>query len=141
VGSSPTARTNPDKHNGVAMPDDQDDFFDEDADEALGDFERLTEILFQRVVEFTEEEEVANELLSLLLLRLSLTVRMMAYATSVAKPSGAGLKLDLDRFRREVEEILRAAKKDADRYIATVREEFAAAGLEENDDETPSRAG
>jgi hypothetical protein len=103
------------------MSDNNDDISDEDTDEAVRDFDRLTDLLFERVSEFADEEDVADDLLPLLLLRLSLTMRMMAYTTSVAKPSGGGLKLDLDRFRREVEEILRAAKKDADRYIATVR--------------------
>src|ERR1700693_982461 len=127
VGSSPTARTNPGKqHCGVAMPDDQDDLFGEDADEALDDFDRLTEILFQRVVEFAAEEEVGDELLSPLLLRLALTSRMVAYTATAAKPSGGGLKLDLDRFRRDIEDLIRAAKKDADQFIAHAKESMAA---------------
>ena len=46
-----------------------------------------------------------------LLLRLALTVRMANYAESVAKPSPGGLKLDLDRFRRDVEVIIHETKK------------------------------
>jgi len=69
------------------MPDDKDDLFGEDGDEAIDDFDRLTELLFQRVSEFAEEEEVADELLSPLLLRLALTMRMVAYAGAAAKPS------------------------------------------------------
>lgn len=45
-----------------------------------------------------------DAVLSDLLFRPSLTMRMTGYVVSVAKPSGAGLKLDLDRFRRDVEE-------------------------------------
>ena len=78
------------------MPDENDDLFGEDGDEALDDFNRLTDLLFQRVSEFAEEEDVADDILPLLLLRLSATMRVMAYAVSVAKPSGGGLKLDLD---------------------------------------------
>ena len=133
MGSSPTARTKPDKHSGVVMPDDKDDLFGEDADEALADFDRLTEMLFQRVVEFAEEEEVADELLSPLLLRLALTSRMVAYTATAAKPSGGGLKLDLDRFRRDIEDLIRATKKDADRFIAQARESMAAAELDEDE--------
>jgi len=118
------------------MPDDQDDLFGEDGDEALHDFDRLTEILFQRVAEFAEEEEVADELLSPLLLRLSLTTRMVAYTATAAKPSTAGLKLDLDRFRRDIEDLIRAAKKDADLFIAQARESMAAAELDEDEDES-----
>jgi hypothetical protein len=108
------------------MPDENDDLFGEDGDEALDDFNRLTELLFQRVTEFAEEEDVADDVLPLLLLRLSATTRMMAYAMSVAKPSGGGLKLDLDRFRRDADELVREMKKDADRFIAQVRESMTA---------------
>ena len=114
------------------MADDQDDLFDEDGDESFHDFDRLTELLFQRVSEFAEEEEVADELLSPLLLRLSLTSRMVAYAATAAKPSSGGLKLDLDRFRRDIEDLIRAAKKDADGFIAHARESMAAAELDED---------
>ena len=77
--------------------------------------------------DFADEEDVADDILPLLLLRLSATMRMMAYAVSVAKPSGGGLKLDLDRFRRDADELIREMKKDADRFIAQVREWMAAA--------------
>ena len=110
----------------VGMP--KDDLFgeDEERDEAVDDFDRLTDILFQRVNEFAEEEDVADELLPLLLLRLTLTMRMAAYAATVAKPSGAGLKLDLDRFRRDIEDLIRETKKDADGFIARARESMTA---------------
>ncbi len=115
------------------MPDEKDDLFREDGDEAVDDFDRLTEILFQRVVEFAEEEDIADELLSPLLLRLSLTTRMVAYTATAAKPSGGGLKLDLDRFRRDIEDLIRAAKKDADQFIAQAKESMAAAELGEDE--------
>jgi hypothetical protein len=108
------------------MPDNDDDLFGEDRDDAVADFNRLTDLLFQRVSEFADEEDVADDILPLLLLRLSATTRMMAYAMSVAKPSGGGLKLDLDRFRRDADELIREMKKDADRFIAEARESMAA---------------
>ena len=108
------------------MPNENDDLFDEDGNEAFDDFNRLTDILLRRVSEFADEEDVADDLLPLLLLRLSATTRMMAYAASVAKPSGGGLKLDLDRFRRDADELIRLMKKDADAFIAQVRESMAA---------------
>ena len=120
---------------GVKMPDNQDDLFGEDGDEEIADFDRLTEILYQRVLEFAEDEEVDDELLSPLLLRLALTSRMVAYAATAAKPSGGGLKLDLDRFRRDVEDVIRAAKKDADRFVAEAKESMAALA-EQNEDES-----
>ena len=79
------------------------------------------------------EEDVGDDILPLLLLRLSVTMRMMNYAESVAKPSAGGLKLDLDRFRRDADDLIREAKKDADGFIARVREVIAAARLEEDE--------
>ena len=42
---------------------------------------------------------------------------------------GGGLKLDLDRFRRDADELVREMKKDADRFIAQARESLAAEEL------------
>ncbi|WP_213738383.1 hypothetical protein [Bradyrhizobium sp. dw_411] len=116
------------------MPDENDDLFGEDGDDAVEDFNRLTDLLFKRVSAFADEEDVADDLLPLLLLRLSATTRMMAYAMSVAKPSSGGLKLDLDRFRRDADELIREMKKDADGFIARAKEAIAAEELDENDD-------
>jgi len=129
--SAAKAKTDCPKHSEVGMP--EDDLFGEDENEAVDDFNRLTDLLFQRVVEFAEEEDVADELLPLLLLRLAVTMRMVAYTATVAKPSGGGLKLDLDRFRRDIEDLIRETKKDADRFIAHARESMAAAELDEDE--------
>ena len=66
--------------------------------------------------------------------RLAVSTRMMAYATSVAKPSSSGLKLDLDRFRQDAEQLIRGMKKEADAFIAHAKEAIAA--TEPEDDET-----
>jgi hypothetical protein len=115
------------------MPDDKDDLFGEGEDAAIDDFNRLTNLLFQNIEEFAEEEDVADELLALLLLRLALTMRMTTYAATAAKPSGGGLKLDLDRFRRDIEDLIRVTKKDADRFIAEAKEAMAAAEPDEDE--------
>ena len=117
------------------MPDKDDDIFDEDTDEAVHDFDRLTNILFEHVSAFADDEDVADDLLPLLLLRLSLTTRMMAYAGSVAKPSSGGLKLDLDRFRRDAEDLIREMKKDADQFITHFKEAIETDEPDEDDDE------
>jgi hypothetical protein len=74
-------------------------------------------LLVDRIVEFAADEDVADEIVPVLLLRLALTTRMINYAASVAKPSGGGLKLDLDRFRRDIEDMVRDLKKNADRFV------------------------
>ena len=118
---------------GVTMTDDKDDLFGEGTDEALDEFDRLTEILSQRVFEFAEEEDVDDEALSPLLFRLALSARMVAYASGTAKPSAGGLKLDLDRFRRDIEDVVRAAKKDADYFIEQAKASLAAAEQDEDE--------
>jgi hypothetical protein len=115
------------------MPDQDDDVFGEDEDEAVDGFDRLGDILFQRISAFAEEEDVDDEILPLLLLRLALSMHMMTYATSVAKPSAGGLKLELDRFRRDAEEMIREMKKSADGFITHARELIAAAEREEDE--------
>src|SRR5690242_6245101 len=115
---------------------DHDDAFGDD-EEADDDFDRLTHALFEHISQFADDEDVPDELLSQLLLRISLTTRMMAYGTSVAKPSGGGLKLDLDRFPREADDLIRHAKKEADHTVAEMREAIEAAAEEDEDkDET-----
>ncbi|MGC1563213.1 MAG: hypothetical protein WA820_25665 [Bradyrhizobium sp.] len=113
---------------------DDGDVFEESEDDGVRDFDRLSDILFRHVSTFADEEGVADEMLVRLLLRLSLSVRMMTYAMSVAKPSGGGLRLDLDRFRRDADDLIRGMKKDADQFIARAKETIAAA--EQGDDET-----
>ncbi len=115
------------------MSDDQENLFDENSNDLLDDFDRLTHSLFERVSEFAEDEDIDDELLSMLLFRLSLTTRMMAYAQNAAKPSAGGLKLDLDRFGRDIETHLRESKKDADRFITEVKASIAAVEQEDGE--------
>jgi hypothetical protein len=116
------------------MPDSSDDLFDEDDNEAADEFNRLTDRLFERISECADDEDIPDDILPLLLLRLSATTRMMAYAASVAKPSAGGLKLDLDRFRQDAEGLIREMKKDAEQFIARARAAMAAA--DPGEDET-----
>ena len=109
------------------MAGSQDDLFGAEGAGEGDELERLSGELFERVSSFAQEREIADEMLSLLLLDLIVRSRMVSYALSVEKPSVSGLKLDLDRFRREVDEALRAAKKDADTFIATARDAVASA--------------
>ena len=115
------------------MSDDQENLFDENGNDLLDDFDRLTHSLFERVSEFAEDEDIDDELLSMLLFRLSLTTRMMAYAQNAAKPSAGGLKLDLDRFGRDIETHLRESKKDAERFITEAKASIAAAEQDEDE--------
>jgi hypothetical protein len=113
----------------------EDDPYGDDESEVAEEFDQLRERLFQHVSEFADEESIPDEVLPLLLLQLSVSTRIMAYVTAVAKPSGGGLKLDLDRFRRDVDNLVRESKKDADQTVANMMEAMAKAAELDDDDE------
>ncbi len=100
----------------------QDDLpMDEDDTQVVEEFERLSGLLFARVNAFAEEENISDEVLPFLLLQLSVTLRMDSYVMMTAKPSASGLKLDLDRFRREADDLIREIKRDAERFVDEAR--------------------
>jgi hypothetical protein len=115
------------------MPDKRDDTPDNGHEESAEEFDRLCDQLLVHISEFVKEEQIDDAVLSLLMTRLAVTTRMLAYVVSVDKPSGFGLKLDLDRFRRDVDAVVREGKKEADAFIAQAKEALAQAA--EDDDE------
>jgi hypothetical protein len=90
--------------------------------------------LHQIVQDYMDEHDLSDELGALLLLNISVRMRMVGYALETENPSASGLKMDLDRFNREIGDCIRAAKKGADEFIeeAMVLREAAE---EEVDDE------
>ena len=118
------------------MSGSDDGFGDDPGMEAFADeFERHRKALFERIEEFMEEEDLDDEFMGQLLLDALIRLRMATYGVSVERPSVAGLKLDLERLQKEVVEVLRLAKKDAEDFIATVKQARAAAEAEEGDGE------
>jgi hypothetical protein len=81
------------------------------------DFDELRNILYAQVSEFAEEHDLPVGALSPLLLDLGVSSRMMDYVLSVEKPSASGLKLDLDRMRRDVDDLVRSCKRNAEEFI------------------------
>jgi len=101
-----------------------DDLFDnaeDEGDAATDEFNRHSDAIFQFIEKYTAEHDLVEEMMSLVLLNLSIKLRMVGYGLYTEKPSVAGLKLDLDRFGHNVDDGVRAAKKDADRFIAEVK--------------------
>ena len=103
------------------MTSDDDQFDEADGDAAADEFNRHCDAVFQFVETYTEEHDLVEEMMALVLLNLSIKLRMVGYGLYTEKPSVTGLKLDLDRFQHDVEDGVRAAKKDADRFIAEVK--------------------
>jgi hypothetical protein len=111
-------------------PDDADD----DADD---EFSLMRDELHARITEFAEEHELPIGVLSPLLLDLAVTTRVADYAASVASPSTTGLKRELDRMGRDVEQFLRRCKRNADEFIAHAKDMLREAELESEDDAGP----
>jgi hypothetical protein len=116
-----------------------------DSDDVLGDdpelgtvreeFERHRKALYERISQYMEEEEISEGYATQLLLDATISMRMAAYGLEVESPSVAGLKLDLDRLRREVDDLVRDAKKSAEEYIRNIKELRQTLEEEEEKDE------
>jgi len=99
----------------------------EEADELELDeeYEELRRELRSRLEGFADEHDLPEGVLAALLLEMALMSRTLDYLGSVEKPSGSGLRLELDRFRRDIDEVMRAAKKGADALIAEAKQAMA----------------
>jgi hypothetical protein len=95
------------------------------------DLEELFMAFNEHVHEFAQEHDLNDGIVSVMALRMSLAMRVFDYIMSTENPSGSGLKLELDRFRREVEESVRAVRKSADEYVAQAKQAIAEAEAEE----------
>ena len=97
--------------------------------------ERHRAALFELISDYMEDAELDVGTAVHLLIGAMVGMRMSDYGMSVASPSVAGLKTDLDRLRGEVDNYLREAKKGAENYIERVKEVLAAAKEEAADEE------
>ena len=116
-----------------------DDFGDAGSNAALDEVDRHSAALYQLVQEYMDEHDVLEEMMSVVLLNLSMRMRMVGYALETEKLSASGLKLDLDRLRGEIDGCIRAAKRDADQFIAEAK--AARAKAETEADEEPDDKG
>ena len=115
--------------------------------EADDEFDRMLNMLHAHISEFAQEHDLPVGALSPLLLDLGVTSRMMDYVLSVEKPSATGLKLDLDRMGREIDDLVRDCKRHAEEFIDSSKDALqeaqaeleaeldAEAGLETEDQE------
>jgi hypothetical protein len=106
---------------------------DEDgAEGALDEFTRDSEALYDKVAEFMDAEDLDETYAVDLLLDVAIRIRLSAYGLGVDKPSVIGLKLDLDRWKDDIEGMIRDAKKGAEDYVAHFKEVRAAIDDEDN---------
>lgn len=100
------------------------------------DFDEETEAvaLYRLIQGYVDEHDLSDQATSLMLLEIAVRMHIVGYALETEEPSASGLKLGLDRFRREMDNLIRDAKKNADHFIATAKTLRAAA---ENESEDP----
>ena len=105
-----------------------DDQFEKDPefDQFAEEYEGHRAALFELISEYMDKPDLEEGYVAQLLLDLTLNMRMAAYAMGVESPSVGGLRLDLDRWQREVVGFVREAKKEAETYIQTLKDATAA---------------
>ncbi len=94
--------------------------------------------LYDRLIAYADEHDLGDSFLADLVADLGLSLRMVAYAAETEKPSIGGLRLDLDRYVRELGDSVREAKKQAADFIAEAK---AARDEDEAEDAEDAAAG
>jgi len=94
---------------------------DEDFDAFVEEYEEHRDALYDLISDYADNEQLDDGMLAAMVLDLAVSLRMIAYANSVEKPSVSGLKMELDRFNKDAEEHARSAKQDAESFIAEVK--------------------
>jgi hypothetical protein len=98
-----------------------------DPDELEKFSDHVTEVyegLYGLITDFADEHDVPYDAVAELLLSIAISLRSLEYVMSVAKPSGGGLRRELDRFSRHVQDVFRDRKKDADEMVAAAKEDL-----------------
>ena len=96
---------------------------DDDESEADRLYREDESALFDALAEVMEERGLNEDELVPMLVAALYHLRAFAYVSSTAKPSESGLRMDLDRMRKLVEEVHRDYRKNA---AAIVRDLLAA---------------
>ncbi|WP_428030453.1 hypothetical protein [Ancylobacter sp.] len=109
---------------------------DESDDAYDAAFDQHRAALYDMLMEYADENELSDSFMAVLASDIGLSLRMVAYAAETEKPSVGGLRLDLDRYARELGDSVRDAKKYAAEFIAEAKaaqEEDEAEGDEDED--------
>ena len=114
---------------------------EDESDEAYEEaYDTHRAALYERLMAYADEHDLGDAFLADLVSDLGLSLRMVAYAAETEKPSIGGLRLDLDRYVRELGGSVREAKKHAADFIAeakAAREEDEDEEGDEDEDGTP----
>ena len=78
---------------------------DPEAEKFVEDFERHRDAIYDCILDYMDEEDLGEAYVAQLLIDAMIRMRMTAYGLGVESPSVAGLKMDLDRLKDEVERV------------------------------------
>ena len=92
----------------------------EGGDEAERVYREDEAALFEALDGVMEERGIGEHDLVPLLLGAVYHYRSLAYVADTAKPSEAGLKMDLDRLRKMIDEVHRGYRKSAAQVVAEI---------------------
>ncbi|GLK71172.1 hypothetical protein KHC23_10380 [Ancylobacter dichloromethanicus] len=108
---------------------------DDETDDAYdAAFDQHRAALYDMLMDYADTHELSDSFMAVLASDIGLSLRMVAYAAETEKPSVGGLRLDLDRYARELGDSVRDAKKYAAEFIAEAKA-AQEADEEEDDDE------
>jgi hypothetical protein len=107
---------------------------DPDVQEFMDEVEQHSRAVYEIVSDYMDDLEVPEAIISHVLLNISFNMRMVAYVIDTEKPSAGGLKLDLDRMRNEIEQLVRESKKGAEAFITSAKAAIAEAEKEAGED-------
>jgi hypothetical protein len=102
-------------------------FAPEEDDVGRQDYDLWRKELHKLIAQFADKHDLSFAMMSLLLVDLGVNSRMIDYLISVERPSGSGLRLELDRFHREIADFLRSSKKTADEFVKVTGKALAEA--------------
>ena len=95
-------------------------------DEAERLYRKDEAALFDALDRVMDERGLSEHDLVPMLIAVAYHYRSIAYVAETAKPSETGLRLDLDRMKKLVDEMHRGYRKSADDVIAEIAEAMAA---------------
>lgn len=120
------------------------DVEDESDDAYDAAFDQHRAALYDMLMEYADSHDLSDSFMAVLASDIGLSLRMVAYAAETEKPSVGGLRLDLDRYARELGDSVRDAKKYAAEFIAEAKaaqEADEAEGEEDADEEAGDDSG
>jgi hypothetical protein len=107
---------------------------DPDVQEFMDEIEQHGRAIYEMVSDYMDDLEVPEAIISHVLLNMAVNMRMVAYVIDTERPSAGGLRLDIDRMRNEIEQLLRDSKKGAESFVASAKTAIEEAEKEADED-------